>query len=262
MLLCGIALAQGSPVLDWPTVGIESAAEASLLRGDLVAVGIKERTDLILRIVGVRRTEGGYRYDFRYIGLLPGDYNLAEYLLTPDGHPVKTLPVIPVKVLPLLPQGHQGELVSSRLKAYTPPGGYKLFFTGVWIFWAILLFPLLFACREKKPVVAETVMPPATLEELLRPLIDKALTCGLEVSEKEHLERLLMGYWQQALKLDEASAYRMLRKIKQHPEGGPLFEKLESWLHRPPGSVRVALDEVLAPYRNLAAAPEERGGTP
>jgi hypothetical protein len=265
MLSLSDAMAQGVKPQAWPTVGIEAGVRVELPRGDLQAVGIKERTDLILRIATIKETKQGFGYELRYIGLLPGDYNLANYLVTPEGNVSETLPVIAVKVLPLLPQGHQGELVSSQLKAYTPPGGYRLFFSGVWLFWAVFLLPLIFAGRVKKTVQVITVTPPPTLEEQLQPLVVKALAGGLDVAEKEHLERLLMGYWQQQLNCDEATAYLMLKKIKGDPEGGQLFEKLESWLHRPPGTAPVALEEMLARYAHLAEPTEgkdKEGGTP
>ena len=246
----------------WPTVGIEAGVTVELVRGDLVALGIKERTDLILRIASVKPGADGFDYELRYIGLLPGDYNLADYLMTPEGYLAESLPLILVKVLPLLPQGHQGELVSSQLKAHTPPGGYKLFFSGIWLFWALLLVPLIFVGRVKKTVEVVIIAPPPTLEEQLRPLVEKALGGGLDVAEKEHLERLLMGYWQQKLNCDEATAYLMLKKIKEDPEGGQLIAKLEDWLHRPPGTEPVALGEMLARYAHLTEQPEEKVGTP
>jgi len=265
--LCAISFActcfgQEVKPQSWPTVGIEAGVSVTLPRGDLAAVGIKERTDLILRIATIKAMKQGFGYELRYIGLLPGDYNLANYLITPEGDATEALPVIAVKVLPLLPQGHQGELVSSQLKAFAPPGGYTLFFSGVWLFWALLLLPLIFAGRVKKTVEVVTVKPPPTLEEQLQPLVEKALAGGLDVAEKEHLERLLMGYWQQQLNCDEATAYLMLKKIKGDPEGGQLFEKLESWLHRPPGTAPVALEEMLARYAHLAPLPEGKEGTP
>jgi hypothetical protein len=256
----GTCFAQEVKPQAWPTVGIEAGVSVELPRGDLEAVGIKERTDLILRIASIKVAKQGFGYDLRYIGLLPGDYNLANYLLTPEGHAAEALPMISVKVLPLLPQGHQGELVSSQLKAYTPPGGYRLFFSGVWLLWLLLLLPLIFAGRVKQQVQVVTVTPPPTLEEQIQPLVKKALAGGLDISEKEHLERLLMGYWQQKLGCDEATAYLMLRKIKGDPEGGQLFEKLESWLHRPPGTASVQLEEMLARYAHLAPPAEGKAG--
>ena len=254
----GICYCQDTASGNWPTVGIESSIEISLPRGDLSPMGVKDRTDLILRVASVRPQDGGYIYDLRYIGLLPGDYNLSSYLLMPDGiSPPEGLPAVAVKVLPLLPQGHH-DLVSKQLKAHMPPGGYKLFFTIVCVAWAALVLPLIFAFREKKQVVVEKVVRPATLAELLRPLVEKALVGELDASGKGHLERLLMGYWQKELKLDEASIFEMLQKIKQHPEGGKLIEKLEYWLHRPPEAGSVDIDELLSPYKKISAASVEQ----
>ncbi len=246
------------PSGSWPTVGIESAARAILPRGDFVAIGVKDRCDLILRVISINESEkdGDYIYDLRYIGLLPGEYDLSKYLLLPDGTVAEGLPAIKASVLPLLPESHQGELVSSQLKAMAPPGGYKLFFTIVWIFWALLLLPLIFAFREKKQIIVEVTKRPATLAELLRPLIESAVSGRLDASGKSHLERLLMRYWQKELSLDEDTVYKMLVKIKQHPGGGELFKKLELWLHRPPKDGTVDIDILLAPYNSVPLADE------
>lgn len=258
VLSTGICYCQETAPASWPTVGIESSAQAILPRGDLVPMGVKDRTDLILRVVSVTPKDDAYLYDLRYIGLLPGDYDLSNYLLMPDGSETADLPVIAVKVIALLPQNHQGGLVSNQLKAHTPPGGYKVFFTVVWILWVILIVPIIFAFRKKKLVITEKVTPPPTLDELLRPLVEKALTGRLDTPGKGHLERLLMGYWQKQLGLEKSNVYEMLRQIKAHPEGGKLLEKLECWLHRPPGAGTVDIDELLSPYKNISVAPDKQ----
>ena len=43
----------------------------------------------------------------------------------------------------------------------------------------------------------------------------------------------------------------VMARLRQHPEAGVLLGALEDWLHRPPGRVKVEVERVLAPYRNL-----------
>ena len=45
-----------------------------------------------------------------------------------------------------------------------------------------------------------------------------------------------------------------MASLRQHPEAGVLLGALEDWLHRPPGSgVKVQVESVLAPYRDIPA---------
>jgi hypothetical protein len=247
----GTCFAQEGKLQGWPTVGIEAGISARFPRDDLAAVGAKEHAELLLRIVSVKPAGADYLYDLRYIGLLPGNYNLVDYLVLPEGMQTNSLPAVMVKVNPLLPPGHQGELVSQQLRSHTLPGGYTLFFAGVWVVWALLLIPLILAFREKKQVSASVEVYQPTLADILRPLLERALEGKLDVSGKEHLERLMVGYWQKELNLDEANAYQILLKIKQHPEGRELIENLERWLHQPPERAKIDMESILRPYMTL-----------
>ena len=253
---------EGSTPEAWPTVGIESSVSATFPRGDLEVGGTRGSITLILRIADIKADHDGYLYDLRYIGLLPGTYNLSDCLLTPEGDQPAGLPSVPVEVLPLLPPEHDGSLVSQQLMAHTLPGGYKLFFSAIWLLWALLLIPLSLLFRRRGGDVVEPPPPPPTLAELIKPLVEKAVSGELSVSGKEHLERLLTGYWRRELNLDHEAAYQMLIAIKRHPEAGKLFEQLECWLHRPPESRQVNIDELLKPYMTItmdSERSEDRG---
>ncbi|MBN2210064.1 MAG: hypothetical protein JW709_01595 [Sedimentisphaerales bacterium] len=251
----GRAAWAGENITDVPTVGIEGAIEAVLPAANLQAAPLEEKPRLILRIAATTLTDDGRtKYDLRYIGLAPGSYNLANYLVAPPGQTLPSLPAIPVTVKSILPENHEGGLVSSELQKITLPGGYTFFFVMTWVCWALLLIPLIFVGRPKKQtaLVEEPVYIP-TLADLLRPLVQRALDGQMTLSDKTHLERLLMNYWCTRLHLGREPMITTVEQLKQHPQAGELLRHLEHWLHEPPGRHKVDLAEILSPYQKIAA---------
>lgn len=250
------------PKDDWPTVGIEAAIKISLPYPDLKARSVTKRTDLILRIAGARSEDDGKTvYDLRYIGLIPGTCNLENYLVTSLGQEPDGLPSIPVTIRPLLPEDHEGDLVSRQLRGITLPGGYRAFFVTVWVVWALLLIPIIVIGRprkQKKEVDEEVHQP--TLAELLRPLVEHALDGRLDTSGKARLERLLMNYWCEKLDLDETQVLASLEKIKAHPDAGAILREQECWLHQPPGRSKVDVASLLSPYRHIYIEKQDMEG--
>ena len=59
---------------------------------------------------------------------------------------------------------------------------------------------------------------------------------------------MLLGHWRERLGLDSQDLAEATARLRAHPEAGALLRALEDWLHRPPGSVKVDIDAVLAPY--------------
>jgi hypothetical protein len=92
-----------------------------------------------------------------------------------------------------------------------------------------------------------------TFAERLRPLVERAAAGGLTADEKAALERMLINHWQRRLGLAGADSGELITRLRQHAEAGALLRALEDWLHRPPGSTKVEVESVLAPYRNLPA---------
>ncbi|MBK8002226.1 MAG: hypothetical protein IPK15_26940 [Verrucomicrobia bacterium] len=67
-------------------IGIEGKASLALPRADYQTRPLDDRTELILRIDKVTPVASNeYRYDFFYMGLEPGAYDLADFLIRPDG---------------------------------------------------------------------------------------------------------------------------------------------------------------------------------
>jgi hypothetical protein len=74
------------------------------------------------------------------------------------------------------------------------------------------------------------------------------------VADQARLENLLLGYWRQRLDLEALDPSAAMASLREHPEAGALLRALEDWLHRPPGTARVDLDAVLAPYAQVSPA--------
>ncbi len=247
-----------------PTVGIEGAISVVLPAAHLQAAPLAEKPRMIVRIAAATPTDDGHtQYDVRYIGLAPGRYDLSNYLVLPPGETSAKLPAIPVTIDSILPENHEGSLVSSELEKISLPGGYTVFFIAVWACWAIMLIPLIFLGRAKKqPVIHEEPPYTPTLADLLRPLVHKALEGQMTLADKTRLERLLMNYWCTRMNLDRTEMITTVEQLKQHPQAGELLRHLEYWLHEPPGRHHVDLAEVLTPYQTIpadeAAVQEER----
>jgi len=209
---------------------------------------------MLVRIASSRPHGTLTYYDLRYIGRVPGQYDLRAYLVAADGRPATGLPALPVTVKGILPVPHNGWLEEQALRAPSLFGGYRAVATVVAAFWVVAFFLIIRVGRKRKALCIESpVVRPPTLAERLRPLVERAAAGQLSANEKAALERMLIAHWQRRLGLGAADGAELIAAIRRHPEAGALLGALEDWLHRPPGSVRVALEPVLAPYRDLPA---------
>src|SRR6059058_5860377 len=91
-----IMLATASP----PTVGVEGKIEIDLPGSLLEAKPVNDKAPLLLRIASTMpaASKEALHYDLRYIGLVPGEHDLKEYLVRADGTSTAELPAITVKV--------------------------------------------------------------------------------------------------------------------------------------------------------------------
>src|SRR6185369_15431241 len=120
--------------------------------------------------------------------------------------------------------------------------------------WILALFVVFrFGRKPKTDTNLKPVARPLTFAERLRPLLERAAAGKLTADEKAMLERMLITHWQHRLGLAKMSGDEIIAQLRQHAEAGALLRALEDWLHRPPGSVAVSVESVLAPYRNLPA---------
>jgi hypothetical protein len=240
-----------------PTVGMEGRLEVLLAQAGLTAKKADRQAPMLLRIAFSRPHGTLTHYDLRYIGRVPGQYDLRDYLVTPEGIPPANLPALPVTVTGVLPLPHNGWLEEQALRTPSLFGGYRVFATAAVAFWIIAFVLIVRAGRKLKfPTIAEPVRRPPTFAERLRPLVERAAAGQLSADEQAALERMLITHWQRRLGLGGLDGAELIVRLRQHSEAGALLRALEDWLHRPPGSVKVVLEPVLAPYRDLPS--EER----
>ena len=220
-----------------PTVGTEGRLDVVLPVGDLGPAPADAKADVIVRIADVRPWGTGFRYDLRYVTAVPGDFDLAKELRRPDGSVPDDLAGLPVSATGLLSESHDGSLAG-----LPGSGGWRLPWYG-WLLgaavlaWVLLLIPLIFVGkRREKEAQAAAESPPPTLAQRLRPLVEAAAENRLDADGRGRLERLLLHVWRGRLCAGDVPPVALVRRLRSHPEAGPLFVALEDWLHRPPGS--------------------------
>ena len=234
------------------TVGMEGQLEVILPEAGLTPRAPDRRAPLLLRIAYTRPHGTLTLYDLRYIGRVPGRFDLRDYLVTTNGIPATNLSALGVSIAGVLPTPHNGWLEEEPLRAPSLFGGYRAVATIVIVLWIAAFFVILRVGRKPKPVaVASPVQRPPTFAERIRPLVESAAAGRISADEKAMLERMLITHWQRRLGLREANGEQLIARLREHGEAGALLRALEDWLHRPPGNATVQVESVLAPYRDL-----------
>lgn len=255
--------ATAATVTNVPTVGMEGRLDAALPGTPLEAKPVDEKSLVIVRVAESFPHGTLTRYDLRYIGLVPGKYDLRDYLQRQDSSPLGELPPLPVEIAGLLPAAHTGELIEQPRGLLGLFGGYRNALIALAAFWALAVIPLWLSGRRKKTVVSAPVearLP--TLAERLRPLVEQAAAGQLPAEGKAQLERLLLSHWRERLRLGELNPAEAIAQLRQHPEAGALLSALENWLHRPPGVASVDVTALLAPYRQPTAGNPPAANSP
>jgi hypothetical protein len=254
-MLLGASLAGADAPRPTTTVGMPAKIEQLVLPGtELEAKPIEDRrTPVVLRIVNSYAHGSAFRYDIVYYGLEPGEFDLKDSVRRKDGSPITDLPSIPVKIEPVLPPG---QIEPHRLALAPSPylGGYRLLLIAGALVWTAGLVAILLAGRRKRDQAILAAIKPVTLADRLKPLVEKALAGTLNQGQHAELERLLIGYWRKRLKLERCAPAEFMPLLRDHDEAGPLFLRLEDWLHRPAGTAEpVDLSALLEPYQSVAA---------
>jgi hypothetical protein len=235
-----------------PTVGMEGQLEVILPEAGLTPRAPDRRAPLLLRIAYSRPHGTLTLYDLRYIGRVPGRFDLRHYLVTTNGIPATNLSALVVSIAGVLPTSHNGWLEEEALRAPSLFGGYRAVAAIVIGLWITAFFVILRVGRKPKPVaVAAPVQRPPTFAERIRPLVESAAAGRISADEKATLERMLITHWQRRLGLGEANGEQLIARLREHGEAGALLRTLEDWLHRPPGNATVQVESVLAPYKDL-----------
>lgn len=236
-------------------IGIEGSVAIELPRADYKPRPLDDRTELILRIERVTTlATDRHRYEFFYMGLEPGAYKLADFLIHPDGTRPDELGDLRIQVRAMLPEDHDGKLNSYVPRLFPFVGGYRAALIVLAVVWVGGIAAFIILSRKKRVVAAPVFAPPApSFAERLRPLVEEAAAGKLSIEGQANLERLIMGYWREKLNLSELRVSEALAKLKAHSEAGELLRALERWLHRPGGATREEVSALLEPYRHLSA---------
>lgn len=236
-----------------PTVGMPGKLQDVVLPGtELEAKPYEDRkTPVILRVLSVIPHGTAFRYDFEFIGLDPGVYDLRDYLRRKDKSPLGDLPRLEVRVDALRPAG---QILPNELVVAPAPsvGGYRLWRTLALIAWAAIFFLFLYFAffRKRSPLPGDSARS-LSLAERLRPLVTGACRGELTRAELASLERVLIAFWKKRLGLLTASPEVAMRQLREHPEASSLLLQLERWLHQPEPETPSDLEALLRPYRDL-----------
>jgi len=237
------------------TVGMRARIEQLVLPGpELSARPTPRGAPIVLRVLGTWPHGTDFRYDLEYCGLEPGRHDLAAWLVRADGSPAAGLPELAVEIRALLPPG---QVEPHELATRDPPslGRYSRWVIAAAVLWVAGLVAILRVGRRSR-AAAPGPAAPATLADLLRPMVESAARGSLDEAGKARLERLLLAFWRRRLNLDGLPAVEALARMRGHAEAGALLRRLEAWLHRPPAArEEIDLAALLEPYRS--AAPEE-----
>lgn len=239
------------------SVGIEGQWKLSLTAPDLRAIPLQREAPLALRIASAQTENGSTMYDLRYIGLVPGRYDLRSYLTKADGSPAGDLSPMEVEIRGVLPPGPGGTLVPIPKQALSLFGGYQWLMIGLVALWAGAAVPLFLRRRSPCANVPAPVVVPPTLNERLRPLVEGAAAGKLSVAEKAHLERMILAHWCERRGFQDLAPAEAIARLRSDPEAGALLRALEDWLHRPPGSAVVDLEPLLSAYTEPRPATNE-----
>jgi len=243
------------PTLD-RTIGIEGDVSVTLTRGDYQPRPLDDRTPLILRVESITpAVTGGFSYNLHYIGFEPGAYQLADYLVHPDGSAAAEIAGEVVQVRSVLPPDHDGVLNPYVPQPFPWFGGYRMLLALLAALWVGGIAALVYFGRPKKSLVVQLLIPsPPTYAERMHPLVLAAAAGNLPAAGQAELERLMTGYWREKLALPDQRMADALAHLKRHPEAGSLLHALERWLHRPGGATRTEVASLLEPYRLLSPA--------
>jgi hypothetical protein len=211
---------------------------------------------VILRVESVTPVAGNqHRYELFFMGLEPGDYSLADFLMRPDGSRPDELASIRLHAQSLLPDDHNGQLTAFVPRRFPFIGGYRVFLGFVALLWVGGIVGFVLSYRKRKSTQAPVMLAPEpSFAERLRPLVEAAARGELSNEEKAQVERLLTGFWREKLRLPEQRMADALTQLKAHTEAGALLRALERWLHRREGASAEQINDLLAPYRQTQMA--------
>lgn len=235
------------------SVGARAIVKDVVLPGtELMAKPLEGDPAMIVQVAKVIPFGDSFRYELRFSGLEPGDYDLSQWMIRKDGTETGELPAVPVKIESLLPPG---QVVPNELQSGWLPrlGGYRNVMISAVVIWSAILLVLIFGGWRKPIEEPDNTVKPKTLADLLQERLQAGFDNRVEPKQYAELERMLFAFWRRRLSLESASPESAMSQIKEHDQAGPLMLQLEQWLHRPQQNQVVDLAGLLEPYRSIGA---------
>lgn len=237
----------------WPSVGVAAEIDSVILPGtELEGRPLIDDAEMVVQVVDVFAHGDSFRYDLRYQGFEPGEYDLAKWLVRKDGSSTEDLPAVTVTVRSLLPPGQK---LPNSIEAGDLPyvGGYQWLVIIGAVLWFVVLLGLVFVGRSRKKKQASED-PAMTLADLLKDRLQAAAANKLDSGQYAELERVLVSMWRRRLGLEKMPAADAMQKIRADENAGPLVRQLETWMHSPQRDADLDLASLLQPYQNIPAS--------
>jgi hypothetical protein len=245
-----------------PSVGAEGLHTLILNRGDVIASPPADNAPLTANIKSVLPIGNQkFSYLISYFGTEKGTFNLTDYLSTPNGERLRE-PITQVQVESCIPESAEHAIQNLPIPSHPAPPPYTAALYGSGAAW-LALGCWMFLPRRRRPPAPPPPQPlpqppqDQTLEDLLRPLVEKAAHKTITTEEKARMEQILFSYWGALLKLDHLNSVEQLRRILAHGEAGALLRSVEQWLYQPESKIPMEdINAVLKPYMDLPITTE------
>ncbi len=262
-----VLLAGQAPALAQATVGMEERVSFVSDHGDLRVREQDAASEVLLRIADVAAVGERWRYDLRFVGMVPGDFDLAARLERVDGAAASSSGIgpLPVHVEGLLPEDHDGALSEAIRARKARLARLAPWLAGLAALWLAPLVYVFFTRRRRVAPRAEPALleeAPRTLADQLRELIGEAREGALSREAGAQLERLMIAAWRERLGARDLAPADAIARLRADPEAGRGYGTLERWLHaaadRSPSQAEI--DAALAPFAALPALSAEQLG--
>ncbi len=264
--LLGANAASAAPAraADPPVTAVRGIVGAVEVRAKGPALRARATQDaespVLVRIAeAVPEADGWTRFRVEFIGMVAGEYDLAERLECVDGT-VPRLAPIRVQVVSQLEPDHGSDLFGSESEQWLRRTWYRPAMIALAALWIAVPVVVLLVRRMRRPPPPPPEPPPRqpTLADQLRPLVEAASAGTLDVTGRGRLELLLYEAWRRRLQMDAPRA-EVVASLRRDRDAGALLGAVERWLHAPAGSGPSSPAEIaalLAPWESVAAVPE------
>ena len=217
-------------------LGVEQAAIITYSGPGLIVKPFRYGVAVNVRIAQVTEQAGAKVYDVRYLVNREGEHDLIEYLMSDNGAVLTGLPSFKVNGDPKLSKELEARVKETEEIGIEVRGHYQAILWGLFVFWILWLFALIFWRRPKQPVPVP-VKPPLTISEQLRVLLAELEQGGLTAEQKARLEMLMLRCWREGLVSVDAPMADALAAIARGDRTSEPLVRLQRWLHRPGSGV-------------------------